>query len=209
MHRSSTSNFQTLVNSPLTVLALAGAALVWLALLQPWGGLMRLFGIYPAIRAAMAGTGVAAGLGGVLGGVGAGRGRCGGRPGGADGGPGRVAGARPLHRPHPARRRARRGSGRRGAAGWLRSRRRGPVGWAGDARDRRWVGRLRSARQRVRRQLTVRKVLPWNPVDRVITWLIGTAVRMTATDDTGAGLGPFSTDDQAHFRHRGSRLLAG
>ncbi|MFI5837793.1 hypothetical protein ACIA5A_29360 [Micromonospora sp. NPDC051300] len=68
VHRSSTSNFQTLVNSPLTVLALAGAALVWLALLQPWGGLMRLFGIYPAIRAAMAGTGVAAGLGGVLGG---------------------------------------------------------------------------------------------------------------------------------------------
>ena len=38
------------------------------ALLQPWGGLMRLFGIYPAIRAAMAGTAVAAGLGGVLGG---------------------------------------------------------------------------------------------------------------------------------------------
>ncbi|GAB3090073.1 hypothetical protein [Micromonospora schwarzwaldensis] len=68
VHRSSTSNFQTLVNSPLTVLALAGAALVWLALLQPWGGLLRLFGIYPAIRAAMAGTGVAAGLGGVLGG---------------------------------------------------------------------------------------------------------------------------------------------
>lgn len=68
VHRSSTSNFQTLVNSPLTVLAVAGAALVWLALLQPWGGLMRLFGIYPAVRAAMAGTGVAAGLGGVLGG---------------------------------------------------------------------------------------------------------------------------------------------
>ncbi|KAB1911424.1 hypothetical protein [Micromonospora sp. AMSO31t] len=68
VHRSSTANFQTLVNSPLTVLALAGAALVWFALLQPWGGLMRLFGIYPAIRAAMAGTAVAAGLGGVLGG---------------------------------------------------------------------------------------------------------------------------------------------
>ncbi|MEU4371614.1 hypothetical protein [Micromonospora chersina] len=68
VHRSSAANFQTLVNSPLTVLALAGAALVWFALLQPWGGLMRLFGIYPAIRAAMAGTGVAAGLGGVLGG---------------------------------------------------------------------------------------------------------------------------------------------
>ncbi|RZU74882.1 hypothetical protein EV384_3368 [Micromonospora kangleipakensis] len=68
VHRSSTANVETLVNSPLTVLALAGAALVWLALLQPWGGLMRLFGIYPAIRAAMAGTAVAAGIGGVLGG---------------------------------------------------------------------------------------------------------------------------------------------
>ncbi|MFI2667838.1 hypothetical protein [Micromonospora carbonacea] len=68
VHRSSTANFETLVNSPLTVLALAGALLVWFALLQPWGGLMRLFGIYPAMRAAMAGTGVAAGLGGLLGG---------------------------------------------------------------------------------------------------------------------------------------------
>ena len=66
LHRSSTANFETLVNSPLTVLALTGAFLVWFALLQPWGGLMRLFGIYPAVRAAMAGTAVAAVLGGVL-----------------------------------------------------------------------------------------------------------------------------------------------
>jgi hypothetical protein len=69
VHRASTANMETLFSSPLTVLALAGAALVWLALYQPWGGLMRLFGIYPAIRAAMAGTGVAAGLGGLLGGT--------------------------------------------------------------------------------------------------------------------------------------------
>ncbi|MDO3704332.1 hypothetical protein Q3W71_21960 [Micromonospora sp. C28SCA-DRY-2] len=68
VHRSSTANVETLVNSPLTVLALAGALLVWFALLQPWGGLMRLFGIYPAVRAAMAGTAVAAVIGGVLGG---------------------------------------------------------------------------------------------------------------------------------------------
>ncbi|GAB3843441.1 hypothetical protein GCM10029963_18290 [Micromonospora andamanensis] len=67
MQRSSAASFDTLVNSPLTVLALAGALLVWFALLQPWGGLMRLFGIYPAIRAAMAGTAVAAVIGGVLG----------------------------------------------------------------------------------------------------------------------------------------------
>ncbi|WP_328849811.1 hypothetical protein [Micromonospora zamorensis] len=66
VHRSSTENFETLVNSPLTVLALTGGLLVWFALLQPWGGLMRLFGIYPAVRAALAGTVVAAVLGGVL-----------------------------------------------------------------------------------------------------------------------------------------------
>ncbi|MFC0507045.1 hypothetical protein [Micromonospora costi] len=69
LHRSSTSNFDTLVGSPLTVLALAGALLVWFALMQPWGGLKRLFGIYPAVRAAMAGTAVAAVVGGLLGGV--------------------------------------------------------------------------------------------------------------------------------------------
>ncbi|WP_428966943.1 hypothetical protein [Micromonospora fluostatini] len=66
VHRSSSANVETLVNSPLTLLALAGALLVWFALMQPWGGLMRLFGIYPAIRGAMAGTAVAAGIGGLL-----------------------------------------------------------------------------------------------------------------------------------------------
>ncbi|MEH0845840.1 hypothetical protein V6U81_25995 [Micromonospora sp. CPCC 205711] len=68
VHRSSTANFETLVNSPLTLLAVVGALLVWFALLQPWGGLLRLFGIYPAVRAAMAGTAVAAVIGGLLGG---------------------------------------------------------------------------------------------------------------------------------------------
>ncbi|GIJ22831.1 hypothetical protein [Micromonospora lutea] len=67
VQRSGAASFETLVNSPLTVLALAGALLVWFALLQPWGGLMRLFGIYPAIRAAMTGTAVAAVIGGLLG----------------------------------------------------------------------------------------------------------------------------------------------
>jgi hypothetical protein len=68
VHRSGESNMQALAGSPLTVLALVGAVLVWFALLQPWGGLKRLFGIYPAIRAGMAGIGVASLLGGVLGG---------------------------------------------------------------------------------------------------------------------------------------------
>lgn len=69
VRRASSANLETLVGSPLTVLALAGVLLVWFALLQPWGGLRRLFGIYPAIRAAMTGTAVAAVIGGLLGGV--------------------------------------------------------------------------------------------------------------------------------------------
>ncbi len=101
VQRSSAASFETLVNSPLTVLALAGALLVWFALLQPWGGLMRLFGIYPAIRAAMAGTAVAAVIGGLLGAaaldVAGPR-----RPWCADGGTVGAAGARPLGGPDQA-----------------------------------------------------------------------------------------------------------
>lgn len=69
VHRSGAANLTALFGSPLTVLALAGAVLVWFALLRPWGGLKRLFGIYPAVRAGMAGIAVAALLGGVLGGA--------------------------------------------------------------------------------------------------------------------------------------------
>jgi hypothetical protein len=68
VHRSGTANADALVGSPLTVLAIVGAVLVWFALLRPWGGLKRLFGIYPAIRAGMAGIAVAALIGGLLGG---------------------------------------------------------------------------------------------------------------------------------------------
>ena len=48
-----------LLNSPLTLLAVVGALLLR-SPFSPWGGLKRLFGLYPAIRAAMAGTAVAA-----------------------------------------------------------------------------------------------------------------------------------------------------
>jgi hypothetical protein len=69
VHRASAANLDALTGSPLTVLALVGAVLVWFALLRPWGGLKRLFGIYPAIRAAMAGIAVASVTGGLLGGA--------------------------------------------------------------------------------------------------------------------------------------------
>ncbi|MBE1489100.1 hypothetical protein [Plantactinospora soyae] len=68
VHRSGASNMAALVGSPLTVLALVGVVLVWFALLRPWGGLKRLFGIYPAVRAGMAGITVATLIGGLLGG---------------------------------------------------------------------------------------------------------------------------------------------
>ncbi|MFC7550705.1 hypothetical protein [Plantactinospora sp. GCM10030261] len=68
VHRSGAASVDALTGSPLTVLALIGAVLVWFALLQPWGGLKRLFGIYPAVRAAMLGIPVAALLAGLLGG---------------------------------------------------------------------------------------------------------------------------------------------
>ncbi|GIG92333.1 hypothetical protein [Plantactinospora endophytica] len=68
VHRSGAANLAALAGSPLTVLALVGAVLVWFALLRPWGGLKRLFGIYPAIRAGMAGIPVAALIAGLLGG---------------------------------------------------------------------------------------------------------------------------------------------
>ncbi len=68
VHRSGVANLEAFVGSPLTVLALAGAVLVWAVLLRPWGGLKRLFGIYPAVRAGMAGIAVASLLGGLFGG---------------------------------------------------------------------------------------------------------------------------------------------
>lgn len=69
LHRSSSANMSTLLGSPLTILALVSAALVWFGLLQSWGGLKRLFGIYPAVRAAMAGIAVSSVIGGGLAGA--------------------------------------------------------------------------------------------------------------------------------------------
>ncbi|MEV1290422.1 hypothetical protein [Micromonospora sp. NPDC049679] len=68
VHRSGASNMAALGGSTLSLLAIIAAVLVWFALLRPWGGLKRLFGIYPAIRAGMAGVAVASLIGGVLGG---------------------------------------------------------------------------------------------------------------------------------------------
>ncbi|MEN3304202.1 MAG: hypothetical protein V7603_404 [Micromonosporaceae bacterium] len=65
-HRVAAANAASLLDSPLTVLALGGAALAAFALIRPWGGLKRLFGLYPAVRAALIGGTTAALLAGVL-----------------------------------------------------------------------------------------------------------------------------------------------
>jgi hypothetical protein len=69
VHRTGVANVVAFGTSPLTTLAVAAAAFVWFALLRDWGGLKRLFGLNPAVRAAMAGTAVATVIAGVLGGA--------------------------------------------------------------------------------------------------------------------------------------------
>ncbi|GIH11609.1 hypothetical protein Rhe02_96760 [Rhizocola hellebori] len=69
LHRVGAANVAAFSSSALTVLAIASAVFAWAVLLRPWGGLKRLFGIYPAIRAAAIGMIVATIIAGVLGGV--------------------------------------------------------------------------------------------------------------------------------------------
>jgi hypothetical protein len=66
LQRVSLANWDSLVHSPMTLVTAGLMAFLWLALLRPWGGLKRLFGIHPPLRAGMVGTAVAATLGGVL-----------------------------------------------------------------------------------------------------------------------------------------------
>ncbi|MEV8509615.1 hypothetical protein AB0368_32965 [Actinoplanes sp. NPDC051475] len=57
------------LDSPLTLLALVGALALAFSQFSPWGGLNRVFGLHPALRAALAGTTVTVVLAGVLGGA--------------------------------------------------------------------------------------------------------------------------------------------
>ncbi|MGH3645872.1 MAG: hypothetical protein ACRDTM_01655, partial [Micromonosporaceae bacterium] len=68
--RTAEANAITFGSSPLTVLVVAGALFGGLVLLRPSGGLLRVYGLYPAIRAALIGSGVAAVLGGLVDGAG-------------------------------------------------------------------------------------------------------------------------------------------
>jgi hypothetical protein len=68
LHRVASSNARALLDSPLTIVAVVGAIMLAFAHFSPWGGLNRLFGLHPAVRAAGAGTTVATLLAGALGG---------------------------------------------------------------------------------------------------------------------------------------------
>ncbi|MFI7601183.1 hypothetical protein [Actinoplanes sp. NPDC049681] len=57
------------LDSPLTILALVGALALAFSQFSPWGGLNRVFGLHPALRAALAGTTVTVVLAGIFGGA--------------------------------------------------------------------------------------------------------------------------------------------
>ncbi|PWK30065.1 hypothetical protein BC793_14144 [Actinoplanes xinjiangensis] len=69
VQRAAAANGQALVDSPLTLLALLGAAMLAFCQFSPWGGLNRVYGLHPAVRGGVAGTAVATVIAGVLGGT--------------------------------------------------------------------------------------------------------------------------------------------
>jgi hypothetical protein len=70
VHSTSAANGATVFTSPLTLVVLGSVIMIVFVLLRPMGGLKRLFGIYPAMRATLIGIAVAAALAGFLDGVG-------------------------------------------------------------------------------------------------------------------------------------------
>ncbi|OLE23354.1 MAG: hypothetical protein AUG44_22455 [Actinobacteria bacterium 13_1_20CM_3_71_11] len=70
IHRTGAANVVNSADSPLTLVVLGSGLLLMFVLLRPWGGLKRVFGLYPAVRAGLIGTGVAGLIAGVLDGAG-------------------------------------------------------------------------------------------------------------------------------------------
>jgi hypothetical protein len=69
MQRAAAANGEALLRSPLTILAVVGVLMLAFCQFSPWGGLNRLFGLHPALRAAGAGVTVATLIAGMLGGT--------------------------------------------------------------------------------------------------------------------------------------------
>ena len=70
VHRAAIDDVLGTVSNPINILVVVAIAYTMLVLVRPWGGLMRLFGLYPAVRAALTGIGAAAVLAGLVDGVG-------------------------------------------------------------------------------------------------------------------------------------------
>ncbi|MFC7479154.1 hypothetical protein ACFQX7_02415 [Luedemannella flava] len=70
VRRTNVENVAVMGRSPLAWLAVGAAVFAFVVMPRPWGGLKRLFAIYPAVRASAAGLTVAVVLGGLLNGVG-------------------------------------------------------------------------------------------------------------------------------------------
>jgi hypothetical protein len=70
LHPIESDNVVVALTSPLTLLVLGAALLLFFALLRPWGGLRRLFGLYPSVRAGLVATAVATLAAGPMDGVG-------------------------------------------------------------------------------------------------------------------------------------------
>ncbi len=70
IHRTGIANADAVIHSPLTIIVIGSGLLLMLVLLRPWGGLKRLLGLHPAIRAVFIGAGVAGLLAGFLDGAG-------------------------------------------------------------------------------------------------------------------------------------------
>ena len=68
IQRVAVADMRALLDSPLTLVAVVGALMLAFTHFSPWGGLQRLFGLHPAVRAAGAGATVATVLAGLLGG---------------------------------------------------------------------------------------------------------------------------------------------
>ncbi|HEU0240783.1 MAG TPA: hypothetical protein VFR11_16105 [Micromonosporaceae bacterium] len=70
VHLTGVNDVVTSASNAISVLVLVAIAYNLAVLLRPWGGLMRLFGLYPAVRGALTGVAVASVLAGIIDGVG-------------------------------------------------------------------------------------------------------------------------------------------
>lgn len=70
VHRAAIDDVLGTLSNPINLMVIVAVAYTVLVLIRPWGGLMRLFGLYPAVRGALTGIAAAAVLAGLVDGVG-------------------------------------------------------------------------------------------------------------------------------------------